>query len=183
MKKYVLMVIMLLGLALDSFSATQGSLGTSSTGTVNIGLTIIGVVQISNLSDITLEYTPGLNTDLTSVVNVCIYSNSLTSSNYFITATSTNAAAGVMRVSNGAGTPAYIPYTVQWYIQVDAGGTATSLVNATKNSTAFTGASSSSASCGGNPNASFKATFLAADLEAAGSGTYSDTLTFLLSSS
>jgi hypothetical protein len=67
----------------NAFAATQGDLGPTSEGSLNITLTIDALVQISALDDIALgPYTGGGN--LTGADNLCVYSNN---GGYDITAT------------------------------------------------------------------------------------------------
>ncbi|MDR2901975.1 MAG: hypothetical protein LBU87_02555, partial [Lactobacillales bacterium] len=122
-------------------AATQGTLGLTSIGSVTVTVTINQAMMISNLSDISFSYTPGAGTNQTPSVNVCVYTNT-TAGTYYITATSANQSAGTFRVASAA--PAYIPYTLQWYTQTGTAGTPTSLTSATKNTTAFTGANTTS---------------------------------------
>lgn len=182
MKKYIFTVVLFLAVVLNAAAATDGTAGATSTGTVNVTLTINPVMKISNLNDITFTYT-GATGNLIASDDICIYSNNLLSSNYYITATSGHASSGTFRVSNGGGTPAYIPYTLEWFTQISAGGTATSLSSGVKNATAFTGANSTSDTCSGGLNSSIKVTFAQSDLTSAASGSYTDTITLLLSAS
>lgn len=181
--KKILFILGLLLLPLTAFSATQGTLGSSSTGTININISIGSVVQVTQLKDITLSYTPGVDVgDLTRVVDLCIYANN-TAGSYKVTVSDANAATGNMRISTGGATPSYIPYTTQWFTNATGTGSpAATLTSGTQTAT-FSGASTSSRTCGNgtNNNAAIKLTFLEADLTAAKAGSYTDVVTILVS--
>lgn len=89
-------------------AATQGTFGSTSTGSVTINASVPNRVQISGLTDISL-----LNSDPStaalSAENVCVYSNTSTKG-YNITATGSGAA-NAFTLASGVQT---VPYTVQW---------------------------------------------------------------------
>lgn len=180
MKKYILFVMGLLLLPWASFGATQGTLGGSSTGSVLITLNINPAIQISNLTDININYIVGVSSgNATGFSPACVYSNA-TSKNYSIRATSTNASSGTMRVASGSN---FIPYTAQWFTNSNAtGGTPVSLTNGTAVNITGATANNTSVNCsnGASNNASVLVTFLAADLTSAAQGAYTDTLTLLV---
>ena len=68
-------VIFLLAVLIPSvnFAATQGTLGTTSTGTVNISITIPALVQLTGLSDIAMGTSSSF--PATGNTTACIYSN------------------------------------------------------------------------------------------------------------
>lgn len=183
MKKYVLFMLMFLLLSPLGFAATQGTLGGSSTGSVLITLNINPAIQISNLTDIVINYVVGVSSgNATGFSPACVYSNS-TTKNYSIKATSTNASGGNMRVSTGGGSPSYINYTAQWFTNPNAtGGTPVSLTNGTAVNISGATANNTSPNCsnGASNNASVLITFLSADLSSATQGSYTDTLTLLV---
>lgn len=155
------------------FSATQGTLGTTSTGSVVVTITVPSLVSISGLTDITMAPT-SLGT-ATGNTTACIYSN-LTGGNYFVTATSTNAAAGQFRaIASGGATIAYSAY---WNNAAAASQT-TTLVSGTKTAVQ-TGASTTSLTCGGTANANFNISLSAAQAAGVVQGTYTDTATLLI---
>lgn len=181
--KKILFIISLILLPLTAFSASQGTLGSTSTGTINISIGIGSVVQITQLKDIVFGYTPGVDVgDLTKVVDLCIYANN-TGGTYKVTVSDTNATGGNMRIASAASTPSYIPYTTQWFTNAAATGLpATTLTSGTQTAT-FSGASNTSRNCnnGASNNAAIKFTFLEADLTAAKAGSYTDVITILVS--
>ena len=101
MKKLVkgLMLAGFLAFTGNSFAATaDGSLGATSTGTVDIDVQVGDLVQISNLSPMTGNvYVPGSN--VTDSTPACIYRNG--NANYEITATSSNGAGTNFFLSDG----------------------------------------------------------------------------------
>lgn len=110
-----------------------GVAGASSTGTVDINLTVPDLVRVSNLNAITMADS---GTDYAGSDAVCVYRNG--TGNYSITADSASGT-GVFQVANGASN---IDYTVDW------GGSA--LAEATALNT--TGANTTSQSCSGGTN-------------------------------
>jgi len=90
-------------------AATQGTLGTTSTGNITINATISGLVQISNLSDLSFSSLTG-TTDTTLSENVCVWSNTSTK-NYTIKATG-NGTASAFTLASGSNAP--LPYGVSW---------------------------------------------------------------------
>ena len=63
-----------------AFAATQGSQGTTSTGSITVNASVAARVDISNLSDVTFtdaDLGPILNTagQATKPQNVCVWSN------------------------------------------------------------------------------------------------------------
>ena len=95
--------------ASPAFASTQGTLGTTSTGSVVINASVPGRVRISGLTDVTFT-----NVDPTVAAsdaqNVCVWSNTSTRG-YSITA-SGSGAANAFTLSSGA--LPVVPYTVQW---------------------------------------------------------------------
>ena len=92
--------------ASNAFAATQGTLGATSQGSLDITLTIDQLVQISALNDIALgNYTGGAN--MTGVDDLCVYSNI---GGYQITATGDGTGSAFHLIGAGA----TIPYAVEW---------------------------------------------------------------------
>lgn len=91
-----------------ALGATQGSLGSTSTGSVAIGASVPNRVQISGLTDVSFANqdpaTPAANAQ-----NVCVWSNTSTKG-YNVTA-SGSGAGSAFTLANGAAT---VPYSVEW---------------------------------------------------------------------
>lgn len=160
-----------------SFAATQGTLGTTSTGTVGVSITIPALVQISSLSDIALG-TPS-SYPATGNTTACIYSNLVSpAGGYYVTATSLNASAGAFRVVNSGN---FITYSAYWN-NTSAATQTTALTSGTKTAVQ-TGGSATSVTCGGTPNANFNVSFSATQIQAASPASYTDTVTVLITPS
>jgi hypothetical protein len=154
-----------------AYGATQGTLGTTSTGTVDISAEKLAGVRISGLDDIVFGSTvtaPAAQADA-----LCVYS---TPGAYTIRATSANATGTTFRLSGG-GTN-YMTYTVAWY-DAASGGTSTALGSG-QTSTAIANGDQAAQDCGGSNNARVEVTVNAASFAAAATGTYSDTLTLMV---
>lgn len=168
------LVIFTLGMCINiaSYAASDGTLGTTSSGTVGVSVTVPSTVLISNLSDISVTATDPTPSGETSP---CIFTN-VPAATYTITATSAHDSAGSFRVNDGSN---YVTYTAQWNDEDNPGGTA--LTSATT-LTGQTSANTSSLNCGGpgGSNARFTVTFSRDTLLAAPYGTYTDTVTLLV---
>ena len=81
-----------------SISATHAANPSATT----VSVVIPALVQISGLSDITLAPI-SFGSPVTGATTACIYTNVINPlGSYYVTAISTNASAGVFRVTNGA---------------------------------------------------------------------------------
>lgn len=153
---------------------TQGTLGSTSTGVVNISASVASKVQISNLSDVTFTtIDPG--TAASNAQNVCVFSNTATKG-YNIKATGSGASSAFTLASAAL----TVPYTVEW-----ANTTAQTSGSPLTANTALTGQTSVAAnpSCnsGANPTASLIVKISSANLLTMQSNTaYTGTLTLLV---
>jgi hypothetical protein len=146
--------------------------------TTTVSVIIPALVQISGLSDITLAPI-SFGSPVTGATTGCIYTNVINPlGSYYITATSTNASAGVFRVTNGAH---FISYDAFWSPTSSSAQTIalTSGIKTTQQS----GGSSVSLACGGTPNANFNISFTNVQVAGASAGTYTDTVTLVVSPS
>lgn len=156
-------------------AATQGAIGATSTGSVNINATINGLVQISDLNDLTFT---GLNAGGSAQVtdNVCVWSNTLSRS-YTIRATG-NGTTSAFTLASGTNAP--IPYSVAWANTPNAtSGTAltTNVTSAAFTSTALL----PSCAAGANPTATLFVSIAAADqANMVASAAYAGVLTLLV---
>ena len=128
-----------------AFAATQGSLGTTSTGSISIGASVPNRVQISGLADVSFANqdpaTPAANAQ-----NVCVWSNTSTRG-YNVTA-SGSGAANAFTLAGGSST---VPYNVEWAgssgqssgTALTSGSALTGLTSTATNATCSSGASSS----------------------------------------
>src|SRR6266851_4415937 len=102
-------------LATASDAATQGSAGTTSTGSVTINASVAARVDITNLSDVTFadaDLAPVINTanQATKEENVCVWSNNSDKS-YYITATGSGTASAFTLANS---TNPVVPYEIYW---------------------------------------------------------------------
>lgn len=168
----------------DAISASDGSLGTDSTGSVDITVTKPVQAKISGMTDMTIASWVIGDGDKALHTDVCIYT---TSGDYTVVATGSGASqAFTLTDGVGSGTLHVTPYTVKWD---DAGvgaigvGAGTSLT-AANTPAAFSNASVDSADCTGGvapgKNARINISLLGADLLKLASGTFTGTLTLLV---
>lgn len=147
-------------------AATDGTLGTTSTGESLVTIIKQNAVQITNVADLDLGTHATAAADMSANDDVCVFNSTAT---YSITVTSGN---GGFNLSDGTNN---IPYSVEWAAN---GGAAVALVDGASLGS-LTG-DRTSLNCGGGTNANFSATVAAADFNAAGPGTYTDVLTLLV---
>lgn len=153
----------------NAMAATQGSLGSTSTGSATVSLTIPPVFEISGLSDLALGSYSGAA--MAGNEDVCVYQNG--GGAYHVLATSST---GSFQVSDGASHT--IPMDVRWNNKIGTSGN-TSLVYNT--ATAETGANITSADCSsGGKSADLQVNFTLAALQVAPAATYDATLTVVI---
>jgi len=164
--KYLARAVAVAGLVVPGAGAmavTQGSPGVTSTGRLVISMTIPPLVRISGLTDINLGSYTGTG-NLTGVSGACVRRNGV--GTYSVTATSTN----TFRLAG----PSSVPYTVTW------GG------RGLNHGEALLGraieAASLGGACGANSAEKVGVTALAADLQGASAGAYTDTVTLVVAS-
>lgn len=147
------------------FAATQGSLGATSSGSVDINVTITDVVQISGLTDANFgTYVAGTG-DLTNNGTACVYRNG--TGLYQMTVSTTGS---VLEVSDGTNA---IPYALT------INGTPI-----TASGQVLTGQAGNAVdpTCGGGTNATIDVVIAETDLQAAPSSAtaYTSTVTMLV---
>ena len=162
-------------LATPAYAApTQGTLGSTSQGQINISASVASKVQISNLSDVTFTtIDPGVAAS--NAQNVCVFSNTATKG-YNIKA-SGSGASSAFTLANSSLT---VPYSVEW-----ANTTAQTSGTALTAATALTGqtsvATNPTCNAGANPTASLIIKMSSANLLTMQSNTaYTGTLTLLV---
>jgi hypothetical protein len=128
--------------ATGASAATQGSLGSNSTGSISIGASVPSRVQLSGLSDVAFtNQDPSI--PASNAQNVCVWSNTSTKG-YNVTATGSGAG-GAFTLANAALT---VPYSVEW-----AGTSGQSAGTALTSGAALTGLTSlaTNATCASGP--------------------------------
>lgn len=150
---------------------SQGTTGTTSTGTLDIDLVKNNNVRISNLSDIDFGTTAVVPTE--QFISLCVYS---TTGGYSLTASSEHGTGTDFRLAN-AGDSDFITYNVL-FNDADTGaiGDATDL-NHTTPLTTQTGANTTSDTCGGGTNSRLFVDIDATSFGNAGADTFADVLT------
>ncbi len=157
----------------SAFSATQGSLGTTSTATADITVIIPAKFRISGLNDFSFGAYPGSG-NLSANNDICIYSNNANGDYKVRVTDSSSMSAAGFSVQNGTAT-ADIPYSVKWNATTGTAGNQAVTYNTAH---AKTGANTQSTDCtaGGN-SANMQVDFASGDLLAAPGGSYNSTLT------
>lgn len=152
----------------------QGTVGATSTGSLDISVDVEDLVRISGLSDILLTFDVTGTGDISGTSTACIYRNG--AGTYSLNATG-DGASSAFTISNASPTPTAIAYSVEWDDAVT--GTAATAVSSGTPLTGQTGANTVSDDCstGGGANALVRVTVPRASLVAAPAGTYNGTLT------
>lgn len=163
----------------DTSAATQGTLGNTSTGTLNISVTKPARANITGLSDLILPGWTPAHGAVTLTDDLCVYSTR-PGGGYTVKATGSGAG-GAFTLANGGST---LIYTITW----NSGGVnnlANTGVNLTAGTTsnARSNAAMDSATCNGTvpgPTARLVFKVTNARMVAATQGTYSGVLTMLI---
>jgi hypothetical protein len=152
----------------SAVAATDGVLGSTSSGTTTVSITKTERVAISGMSDIALPPWSTGGPSPTGSTGGCVFS---TTGRYRVTASSANTTGADFRLSNGLD---FIVYSVEW---IDAAG----LTSMTAG-TALTGRTGDAISqtCGGTLPANVVVKIDVGPMQAAASGAYTDTLTVLV---
>lgn len=164
-----------LGFSGPALAATQGSLGSTSTGSVTITATVPNRAQLTALSDISFTNADP-STAATNSQSVCAWSNTATKG-YSITATGSGTG-GAFTLASGALTP--VPYSVQWN-QSTGQSSGTSLTTATALGSLVSTATKPTCNSGPSTTSSLIVTIGASDLQDMVAATsYTGTLTLLM---
>lgn len=155
-------------------TATQGTLGATSTGSLTITASVPNRTQITGLSDVTFSSVDPATT-ASIAQNNCVWSNTATKG-YTIRA-SGSGTSSAFTLANGALT---VPYSVQW--SATSGQTSGTALTATTASTVFT-STATTPTCTSAPatTSSLVVSISASDLQSMASNTsYTGTLTLLV---
>ena len=154
-------------------AATQGSFGSTSTGSVGISATVPGRVQLSGLTDMAFG-TVNPASAASKAEDVCVWSNT-SGRGYTVTATGSGAS-NAFTLTDGTNT---IPYSVSWS---DTAGqsSGTALSTASALSGLVSAAVNPTCSSGPAASASLIVDMTAASLQAASAGSYTGTLTLVV---
>ncbi len=110
-----------LATANDAMAATDGTLGATSTGTININASVANRVRITGLTDVSF-LNQDAGTAASNAQDICIWSNTATKG-YSISATG-NGTAGAFTLASTGGLS--VDYSVQWE-DISGASTGTSL--------------------------------------------------------
>lgn len=154
-----------------ALAATDGTIGGTSEGTLNVSLTVNDRVLITGLDDIPLGAFDG-TADLVGGSTFCVYRNGM--GLYDLTVSSQNSSGTDFRAISGTN---FIAYSVLVDDSAIAGDGVAVTSGTAQTDLAGHG---SSTTCGGTDNASLQVTFTQGDLEAAASGTFTDVITLLV---
>lgn len=164
-----------------AFAATQGDEGETSTGTSDITVTIPKLVKITGVADLNGGNYDGGAGGFDEQDSVCIYSN-MDTGTAFYTVNISNGSNPVTTPTDGfyvgsAATQDEIEFSVAW--NDEAGDTNESAVTEGADLTTQNGFSNEP-DCGSVDNANFHVTMTQADMLAVLPGTYTSTLTILI---
>jgi len=158
-----------------ALAATQGTAGSTSTGSVTITASVPNRTQITGLTDISFANADPTTT-ATSTQNDCVWSNTATKG-YSIKATGSGTA-GAFTLASAALTP--IPYTVQWS-QTSGQSSGTSLTAGSALTGQVSTATTPTCSSGPSSTSSLIVSIAASDLQNMVAATsYTGTLTLLV---
>ena len=158
-------------------AATQGTTGATSTGTLDVQVTVLEELKVSNLANITLGTYVAGGGNLQVEDQFCIFYNN--SNDISLTLTSTNGTAPAYAMINGADT---IPYTVDFQADADTPGPyAAHNSGDTVAYTVFANAANDDCTTIGGPTSAIRATLVdtGSPLPVA-NGIYTDTITVVV---
>lgn len=160
--------------AVEASAASQGSLGATSTGSVDISASVANRARITGLTDVAFTNQDPA-TPASSAQDVCVWSNTTTGA-YTITATGSGAASA-FTLSNGTTT---VPYSVQW--ASSSGQTSgTALTTGTASASLTSAATNQNCASGPAASASLVVGISTTDLGTMSAGSsYTGTLTLLV---
>ena len=159
-------------LSTSALASTDGSLGSTSTGQVDLDLEVLDSVEITALNDIDFGTYGGTDTgDVNAGDAFCVFVNG--GDDYNITPTSNN---GKFSLVGTLGDE--IDYTVK-LVGAATGASSASAVSYNAASATFSG--SNARDCGSADNASVDISITEAEIRTASTDTYSDTLVLLVS--
>jgi hypothetical protein len=155
-------------------AATQGSLGSTSSGSISIGASVPNRVQLSGLTDVAFtNQNPAIAA--ANAQNVCVWSNTSTRG-YNVTATGSGAA-NAFTLVNGVLT---VPYSVEW---AGSSGQASGTALATGSALVGLTSTATNATCSAGPSstASLIVKISAANLQGmVAATTYNGSLTLVV---
>ncbi|MBX2885300.1 MAG: hypothetical protein KTR32_35425 [Granulosicoccus sp.] len=149
-------------------AATDGTLAGTSTGTSVVTIIKDNAVQITNVADLNMNTHATLAADMTLGDDVCVFSST---TNYDVTVTADTGDFVLAGATAGS-----LPFSLTW----QQGTNPAVALGHNVTSPAMVG-DNTSLNCGGGTNATFAATVLATDFNAAAPDAYSATISILVS--
>jgi hypothetical protein len=156
-----------------ALAATDGTLGETSTGSVDINLTIPDQFLVSGLNDFNFGSWDGAAGDEVLTDTLCVYGN--TGSTYKITASGVADSSGTTAFAVGAAGVSDVAYEVNLNDNATNTGTDHTLTHGDEQA-AVANLDTSSQNCSGGANATLTVTFPEANLQAAEAAAYGGTL-------
>ena len=153
-------------------AATDGTMGSTSSGQIGIDLEVLDSVEITALNDIDFGQYGGTDTgNINAGDAFCVYRNG--GDGYTITPTSASGSFALQGVLGD---------TINYSVKLNGAATgADSAAAVAYNTASATFSGSSARDCGATDNASVDVSITEADLRTASTDTYSDTLILLIS--
>ena len=157
--------------ATSAYAASQGSMGASSTGSLDITMDAPGMVRVSDFVDMSFDLATWDGVSPYGYSDgICVWSNT---GGYNVTATG-DGPAGSFEISFGG---SRVPYSVTWADQVSAADPLTTAVALTTQQATV---NSTTCNSGADNTATVQVIFAATDLAMAIAGSYSGTLTVVV---
>ncbi|NDC38469.1 MAG: hypothetical protein EBZ48_10505 [Proteobacteria bacterium] len=156
-------------------AASDGSVGSESTGTQGVSLSIATLVRITGLENINFGKYAGTG-NLSAAVDLCIWTNNA-DGKYKVRAEGSGASGAFTLTDGVTGT---LPYEVRWNNTTGTSGNF-AISTPQQYTSLLTGANTESSTCGGGRNANFQVTIQQAQLLARRPAIYTGVLTFVIS--
>jgi hypothetical protein len=167
-----LAIALVFAFSVTAYAATDGTLGSTSTGTASVSVTVPNLIRITGMADFPFGAYGGSG-DLNNDQNVCVYTNKA-SGTYRVTGTGSGGG-GAFTLAKGGDT---LDYAV--YFNDVTGTTGEQPLTAGSALAGQSGANTSSQTCGGGSSANYHVEILETDLLAVPAGAYSGTLSILV---
>jgi len=158
-------------------AATQGTVGATSTGSVDLEILVPGLILVNQLNDLTLTYTPG--SDAAAIEGFCVWSTPGLVYDIAFAGDNPNAGTTFSAVSGGDS----VEYSVEFDDQVGGAGWQAVVDGVTLNNggAGFVPGTGATPGCT-TENARIQVTALElANLDTAPAGVYQDTITLVVS--
>lgn len=184
-KKLLAVATITIACGTSAFAASDGTVGTTSTGSSDLSITIPELIQISNVADLALNPYTGTG-NFSQSDAVCVYSNMTpgASADYHVTVTGGNppGTQGAGFFVGNATTDDSIPFQVYWNDATNATGEV-ELTHATVENASDFDVWDQDLSNGCTNNAQFRVFMTEANILLVNAGTYTNSISILLTPS